>query len=436
MKQSFDQSGRPQTYQDAKQGAGESSGRNIFEYQSGSSHGNATNVAVRLRILHLINNFELGGTENQAVLLLKHLDRTRYDIRLGALSTSGPLFEQVAPLYGAIGRYPLNSFYDYNALKQAIRLRSYLRENGIQIIHTHEFYSGILATVAALFTEIKVIASQRNLRMSDRLVHSWGRRGINALADTILVNAQAIKAHILTTSSVSPANIVVIKNGLSGVSFVRDPEQLLEVQFRAKMDLTCELGIASSSAIVGMVANFRPVKGHRHVLDAAARVLQRLSNVHFLFIGEGELRSDLERQTKELGIERNIHLMGHRTDARSLVAGFDVALLASLHEGMPNTVLEAMAAGVPVIATAVGGVNEIIEDGQTGYLVPPGDPVALAECLNRVLEHKQVRRKIGLQGQQFVQNNFTVGQLVLSVQELYESIVNRGCGDKRSDDPV
>ena len=386
----------------------------------------------RLRILHLINHFELGGTENQAVLLLKHLDRTRYDIRLGALSTSGPLFEQVAPLYDAIERYPLNNFYDYNALKQTVRLRSYLRENRIQIVHTHEFYSGILATVAALFTDTKVIASQRNLRMSDRLVHSWGRRGLNALADTILVNAQAIKQQILATSSVSPANIVVIKNGLSGVSFVRDPEQLLEVQFRAKMGLTCQLGIASSSAIVGMVANLRPVKGHRHVLNAAASVLQRRSNVHFLFIGEGELHSDLERQAKDLGIESHVHLMGHRTDAGSLVAGFDVALLASLHEGMPNTVLEAMAAGVPVIATAVGGVNEIIEDEQTGYLVPPGDPVALAECLNRVLEQNQLRQKIGLQGQQFVQSNFAVEQLVSSVQDLYEVVVDHGDGESRS----
>ena len=376
------------------------------------------------RILHLINHFELGGTECQAVLLLQHLDRTRYDVRLAALSTSGPLFEKVAPLYSHIERYPLTCFYNFNALKQIARLRSFLRANSIRIVHTHEFYSGILAVMAAQFTDAQVITSQRNLRMSDRLVHVWGRRVLNALADRILVNAEAIKNDIVSVSSVSPAKVIVIKNGLASPLRGKEWGDLPTVLSAAKVMLTGELGIPISSTIVGMVANLRPVKGHQYLIDAAARVLRVHPHAHFVLIGEGELRDALARQAKDLGIENRVHFMGHRKDAGSLVAGFDVAVLASLHEGLPNTVLEAMAAGVPVVATAVGGVTEIIEDGKTGYLVRPANPDAMAERLKYMLEHGRLRQEIALRGQRSVRDRFGIEYMVKSVQDLYEAMLN------------
>jgi glycosyltransferase involved in cell wall biosynthesis len=393
----------------------------------------------RPKVLHLINHFQLGGTERQAVLLLQHLDRNRYDVCLAALSTAGPLFEGVARIYPDVEEYPLTSFYNYNALKQVIRLRRFLRKNDIRIVHTHEFWSGVLAVIAARFTDTQVIASQRHLRMSDRLAHLWGRRVLNAVADRILVNADAIRKQILETSWVTPTKVVVVRNGLAHVqdetreaasssSIACDEgEQGVRLRHRsARTALINALGISDTSIIVGTVANLRPVKGHRYLIDAAAHVLQACPNVHFVFIGEGELRNALEGQAKDLGIADHVHFIGHREDARFLTSGFDLAVLASLHEGMPNTVLEAMAAGVPVVATAVGGVTEIIVDKETGFLVPPGDTAARAHCLRYVLGQDHLRMAIGMSGYRFVCRTFGVERMVSSVQSLYDELLNVG----------
>ncbi|HKP00867.1 MAG TPA: glycosyltransferase [Nitrospiraceae bacterium] len=384
----------------------------------------------RPKVLHLINHFQVGGTERQAVLLLQHLDRTRYDVRLAVLSKAGPLFEEVARVYPHVEEYPLTSFYNVNALKQVLRLRRYLLTHHIQIIHTHEFWSGLLAVAASRFTRTRIIASQRHLRMSDRLVHHWGRRVLNAIADRVLVNAEAIRKQILETSRNAPAKVVVVRNGLTLVedrlveSCNTRPDGASSVRRSARSVLINTLGISDTSMIVGMVANLRPVKGHRHLIEAASRILQAHPDVHFVLIGEGDLRTALERQVKELGIDGHVHFMGHREDARLLTAGFDMAVLASFHEGMPNTVLEAMAAGVPVVATAVGGVKELIVDQETGFLVPPGDTAAMVDRLEKMLVQNHLRAAIGLRGHEFVHATFGMERMIASVQYLYDELLD------------
>jgi len=393
----------------------------------------------RPKVLHLINHFQLGGTERQAVLLLQHLDRTRYDVRLAVLSKAGPLFEEVARVYPHIEEYPLTSFYNMNALRQVLRLRRYLLTHQIQIIHTHEFWSGLLAVAASRFTRTRVIASQRHLRMSDRLVHLWGRRVLNAIADRVLVNAEAIRKQILETSRNAPAKVVVVRNGLTLVEDCycnasmgeslgcnTGPDGAGFARRSARSVLIDTLGISHTSKIVGMVANLRPVKGHRYLIEAASRILQAHSDVHFVLIGEGDLRTSLERQVKELRVDGHVHFMGHREDARLLTAGFDVAVLASFHEGMPNTVLEAMAAGVPVVATAVGGVKELIVDQETGFLVPPGDTAAMVDRIEKMLVQDHLRAAIGLRGHEFVHATFGMERMIASVQDLYHELLGVG----------
>jgi glycosyltransferase involved in cell wall biosynthesis len=273
--------------------------------------------------------------------------------------------------------------------------------------------------------------------MSDRFVHLWGRRVLNAIADRVLVNAEAIRKQILETSSIVRTKVVVVRNGLAHVQdgsrevsmsesmgCNAKPEGSSFARCAARTVLIDTLGIPDASIIVGTVANLRPVKGHRHLIEAAAQILQAHPNVHFVFIGEGDLRPVLEGQVKDLGIDGHVHFMGHREDARFLTAGFDLAVLASLHEGMPNTVLEAMAAGVPVLATAVGGVTEIIVDQDTGFLVPPGNPAAMADRLGSMLVRTDLRAAIGVRGYQFVHATFDINRMVASVQSLYDELLN------------
>ena len=168
----------------------------------------------RPRVLHLINSFDAGGTERQAVELLNRLDEKRFETQLAVLGWRGPLRRQIVERFPYVPEFPLDSFFNTNAVKQLLRLRQTMIEKRIAVLHTHDFYSGALGVTAARLGGVKVIAAQRHLRLSDRRIHDWGTRYIHRLATRLLVNAEGIRDHIMKMGSASPAKIVVIHNGL------------------------------------------------------------------------------------------------------------------------------------------------------------------------------------------------------------------------------
>ncbi len=376
----------------------------------------ATHIRRRPRVLHLLNSFELGGTERQAVELLKRLDHTRFDVRLATLQRQGPLYDEVAAQYPRLLEFPLNSLYNAQALRQMRRLRAWLLEEEIDILHAHDFYAGWLGGWAAQFTGVKIIACQRHLRLSDRWAHRVGRRVINRLADCVLVNAELIRAYVLATSTASADKLVVIRNGLT---FQAEPA----ARAALRAALLAELQLPADALLIGNVANLRPVKGHRYLLQAAASVVRQLPNAHFVLVGTGELQAALLEQAAALGISANVHLLGQRPNAAQLAQAFDLAVLASLHEGLPNTVMEAQAAGVPVVATAVGGVLELITDGVTGYLAPAANAAGLAEKLLQALADEPGRARIAARGRAFVLDQFSMQRMVAATEQLYDELL-------------
>ncbi len=347
--------------------------------------------------LHLITSFEVGGTERQAVELLKRLNRERFDVRLAVLRLEGPLYQEIAALFPQVAQFPLGSFYGANATRQLLRLRALLKGERINLVHAHDFYAGVLGAAAARLAGVRVIVCQRHLRLSDRRVHEWGTRFAHRLADRVLVNSEAIRNHILGSGRVVPEKIVVIRNGFDVAAAIR-----AEDQKRLRAILLKELNLNASARLVGMVARLQPVKGHRYFIEAAGRIASAEPDAHFVLAGDGALRQEIETQAAQLGLTGRLHLLGDRADASRLAAGFDVAVLSSLHEGLPNTVMEAMAAGVPVVATAVGGTTELIADGETGFLVPPADSEALAQRILCVLRNPAWSARMAAQGREHV----------------------------------
>lgn len=376
-------------------------------------------AARRPRVLHLIVNFESGGTERQAVELLKRIDQDRYDVKLAVLRNRGPLAEEIEAQFPNIPEFPLTSFYDANFIKQVGRLREFIKQEQIDILHAHDFYSDMLGVVAARSVGIKVIASQRNLQQSDRISHRIGQRFISAVAHRMLVNSNAIRQHLMINWKTPSDKIVLVRNGL------RDFSELYCGQWqRPTHDELCwELGVDKNSKLVGCVANLRPVKGHQYLIDAAAQVIKEIPNAHFVLIGEGELRNDIQSQAQQLGIADHVHLMGYRADAPKLQTAFDLSVLSSLHEGLPNSVMEAMAARVPVVATAVGGVPELIIDGETGYLARPVDAQNLALNITTALLDERGSAAIAARGHYFVTNKFGMHRMVNEVENLYDELM-------------
>ncbi len=376
----------------------------------------------RPRILHLIYSFEGGGTERQAVELLKRIDPTRYDVKIAALRRRGPLYREIEDRFPAIPEFPLSSFYNANAIRQLKRFCALLTAERIDIIHTHEFYSGMIGVVAGRLTGTRVIVSQRNLRLSDRLVHKWGQRFIIRLAHRVLVNAEAIRDQIVLAGSAPPEKLVVVRNGLRLCEPLKN-EAALGLTRRLIHDALClELGIEKSARLIGIVANLRPVKGHRYLMQAAPGIIRDHPRVHFVLVGDGELREEIQNQALHLGIAAHVHLLGWRADAAGLNAAFDLAVLASLREGLPNSVMEAMAAATPVVATAVGGTGELITDGETGFLVSAGHCEALTKGICRALADEYVSQEIGMRGRAFVLSRFGFQRMVAEVQGLYDRL--------------
>jgi len=377
----------------------------------------------RPRVLHLINSLDAGGTERQAVELLNRIDEKRFEPRLAVLGWRGPLRWQIVTRFPYVPEFPLNGFFNANAIKQLLRLRETMIEKRIAVLHTHDFYSGALGVTAARLGGIKVIAAQRHLRLSDRRIHDWGTRYIHRLANRVLVNAEGIRDHILKMGSVTPGKIVVIHNGLDAPP--QDEMDARALRVRRRAELLSKLGLGADAKIVGSVAGLRPVKGHRYLLEAAAKVMKADARVHLVLVGDGELRDEIAAQAARLGIGARTSLLGHREDSAQLAAAFDVAVLASLSEGLPNAVMEAMAAGAPVVATAVGGTPELIEDGQTGFLVPPANPEALAERIEYALSHAGLTGLIAMRGRQFIIERFGMERMVAAVERLYDEVISK-----------
>ena len=372
----------------------------------------------RPRVLHLITNFDIGGTERQAVELLNRLDEKRFDARLAVLWWRGPLRDRIAARFPNAPEFPLTSFYNANAVKQLLRLREMMIEERIAVLHAHDFYSGVLGATAARLSGTKVIAAQRHLRLSDRRIHDWGTRYIHKLAHRVLVNAEGIRDHILKMGSADPEKIVVIHNGLNA------PANAQSLRKHQREALLGALGLAADAKIIGSVAGLKPVKGHRYLLEAAARMMKTDKRVHLVLVGDGELRGEISARAAQLGVGARTHLLGHREDSAQLAAAFDLAVLASLSEGLPNAVMEAMAAGSPVVATAVGGVPELIKDGETGFLVPPADAAALARRIEFALSHDDQSDLIATRGRRFVIERFGMERMVAAVERLYDEVIS------------
>src|SRR5262249_13095482 len=372
------------------------------------------------RGLHLITSFEVGGTERQAVELLKRIDRRRFDARLAAIRLEGPLYGEVEELFPRVPQFPLTSFYNANAAKQLMRLRNWMISERVDILHAHDFYAGLLGAAAARLAGVRVIACQRHTRLSDRRAHEWGTRLTQRLAHRVLVNSEAIRTHLLAGGHIAPEKIVVIRNGLSAAA----QRAALEADGRAQQPAAVlrELNLDEGAKLIGFVARLQPVKGHRYFIEAASRVAAVEPKAHFLLVGGGALQREIEEQVARLGLSDRVHLLGGRDDAASIAAGFDVAASASLSEGLPNAVMEAMAAGALVVATAVGGTAELVIDGVTGFLVPPADAGALSRRILDALRNPERSAQMAAQGHLRALSQFGMRRMVESVERLYEEI--------------
>jgi glycosyltransferase involved in cell wall biosynthesis len=291
-----------------------------------------------------------------------------------------------------------------------------LRQGKADILCCHGYKPDILGLLAGRWAKVPVIAvargwtsATRKVRLNealDRLALRWMDRVV------CVSEAQAIKVR---HTGISGRRVVVIPNAIDSERF-RRPDPLYKERLDQFFPLPCE-------HIVGAAGRLSPEKGFAVLVEAAARVLHQHPRVGFVLFGEGPLRAALSRAVADHGLENRFILAGFREDFEQYLPHFDVLVLPSFTEGLPNVVLEALAAGVPVVATDVGGTPEVVDEGVSGFLVAPGDSEALANKIVNIVTDDEVRRALGRRGKKRVQEHFTPAAQAAKYQEVFAEVI-------------
>ena len=372
----------------------------------------------RRRVFFLTDSFNIGGTETQAVELAMRLDPGKYAVTLGCLRARGPLLERLRGTAIAIEEfYPKGGFDSPNGIYQMLRLARFLRRGKFQIVHTHDLYTNLIGIPAALIARSPIIISSRrdlgHLDWYQTKRRVWLRRLQNR-STVVLTNAGAIRDSLLAEDHFRADKVRVIYNGVDVEKFAR------ETRDRKWLMDGCE-----DEKWIVLVGNMHSdVKGHPWLIEAAVAVCREFRKVRILLAGDGARRTDFEGQVAAAGLQANFSFLGRRDDVPRILACCDIGVLPSKAEGLPNAVLEYLAAGLPTVASRVGGNAEIVQQGVTGLLVPAQDSVALAEGLLQLLRDPARAEEMGRTGRAYVSSNFSFQRMIEKTDELYTELLS------------
>jgi glycosyltransferase involved in cell wall biosynthesis len=377
----------------------------------------------KLRVLRAITRLNVGGPAIHAILLTRGLQNDRFASVLvtGREAPHEGSMRDLARRHGVeprvvheLGREvsPLND------LRATLAMYRLIRRGRPHIVHTHMAKAGTAGRLAARLASVPIVVHT----FHGHTFHSyWGplksavllqiERGLGAVTDRVIAVGDAQKADIASYGVAPPHKIVTIPLGL-------EIEPMLTAQqYRGR--LRAELGVGDQERLVGIVARLVPIKAHEVFLEAAVRIRTALPEATFLIIGDGERRAELEALARQLGIAGATRFLGWRSDMREVYADLDVVTLCSNNEGSPVALIEALAAARPVVSTRVGGVPNVVHDGESGLLVAPRDPAALAEGVLALLRDPDRARRLGEAGRREVFPRHASGRLVQDVERLY-----------------
>ena len=350
------------------------------------------------------------GTENQLISLIRGMDSQRFELFVVCIEDGEPLRRlapQATPLV-----FPVTRVFTLNGLRQILRLRNQINRLQIDILHAFFWRTSVLGVVAAWGSNCHVVlTSRRNMGYWYTPFYLYAFRLLNRMTSRVVANSESAKRAAVEIEGLPASRIDVLYNGVK-------VEQFSGVGNRALLD---RLGIPRHSQIIGIVANYRPVKNLPMFLQAASLIAAQCPSAVFLLVGRGSLRESLGELAEQLGIAEKVFF----TDGEGPVAGYlplmEVGCLSSLNEGFSNAILEYMATGLAVVATDVGGNSEAVIDGVTGFLTASGDEKAFADRVISLLEDKALREGMGERGRARCEELFGMESCIRQHERYYQS---------------
>ena len=382
----------------------------------------------RIRVQHVIEATTGGGRRHLRDVVFG-LDRERFSaaVLCSTLRDQGFLDDVAAMTRRAVDVTTVPMLRAIAPLRDAValgRIVRHLRRFPCDLVHTHSSKAGVLGRIAARIAGVRavvhtphVFAFQMDAAPGLRWVYRQVERLVTPLAQRVVCVSAWEKSDALRAGLGPEERFVVIPNGIDAAATAAAAEQG-GVSREA-------LGLTANDLVVGMVARFAPQKGHRYLLDAAPEVLRRAPGTRFLFVGDGELRARVAARIEAEGLGAACRIVTPTGSALPYYPLCDVCVLPSLWEGAPYALLEAMACGLPVLASRVGGVPEIITSGETGMLVAPRDGAALASGLVALLTRPALRVRLGGQASRAVKDAFAVADMVQRLEAVYDDILTQ-----------
>jgi glycosyltransferase involved in cell wall biosynthesis len=381
----------------------------------------------KIKILEILEA-TTGGTRKHLYNLLQYIDAGKFSVSLVYSDRRDAYFCNDIAYFAGRGvelfevpmKREISPIEDLRAL---IRICGIIRANKFDIVHAHSSKAGVLGRIAARLAGTKMVMySPHSFAFQYCPKSASGRlyRGIEKLTalfcDCLLCVSkgeckEAVKHRICASSKIR-----VLENAVA-------TEDL--VPLRTIQEMKRSLGISEHEKVVGMVAKFRAQKGYRHFIEAIPRILKKCSDTTFLIVGDGEERGKVERMIRELGLLEKTILTGHQENVADYYQVFDVFVLSSLWEGMPYVILEAMALGLPVVASDICGNNELVEHGDNGFLVTPGNSEEIAERVVELLVNPEMRRTFGERSRTIIASRPSVYEWIDQYQNLYTELFER-----------
>lgn len=376
-----------------------------------------------MKILFLLNSYEDDGPGRLIYALIERLSKYEgVSCATAALKHSGPLQEKFEDLLIPTRIINMRHFYQRRKLNELVE---FLKNGGFDIVNTNLIRTDIIGRFAARKAKVPVIIT------IEHGIHTWRVKGklIESLVKRLYIHTARFTDRIIAVSDyvkqclesagIPQEKIVRIYNGVDLERFVPStPEQ--------KKEFIKYLSDREINHVIGGVGHLVTLKGHSYLIQAIPRIIEKHPNSLFVIVGEGPLHNHLVNEVKQLGLTDKVRFLGRlSTITPRVISSFDVLVQPSLTESFGLVVAEALACEVPVVATRVGGLPEIVEDGVNGFLVEPRNPAAIAEKVIWLLDHKEEAKRLGAKGREIVANKFNIENTVKEYYELYKQLLEQ-----------
>jgi glycosyltransferase involved in cell wall biosynthesis len=368
----------------------------------------------KIKVLHLITELSIGGAQSALYRLLENFGDASFVHSVACFyNADGAAAGQIRALDTPVFDLRMNNKFRLDALGRLLQL---LRREEPDILHTWMFHANLSGRILGRLASVPIIiSSERTMGQESRIRYWLNRRSIS-LIDQVVCVSQSVADFSVERVGLPRDKIVVIPNGVDPARYSNLP---------AKEQARKSLNLPMDSVIIAAIGRPRPVKGYQHLLRAFTQLSKSFPETKLLFVGNGPERPDLMVMAKSLGVKPHVIFCDDTIRIANVLASVDMLAIPSLFEGMPNVALEAMAAELPVVATAVGGTPEVVIDGKTGLLVPPKNAEAITSAITRLLENPQLRKEMGRAGRRRVESEFSIHDSARKVKRLYLNLLRQ-----------